>query len=572
VRHAEAARMLADEGADPDVVCLHLLAAEATGSRDVVSRLRAAADRAQSSGRSELAMRYLTRALQETADADTRRRVRHELGQAARVVRDRDAAEHVRLALGLCEDLDERAAIANDLSEVLLFAGAREAARQAVDESTPDDAIRIAVTAYDTRWVGEFDGRVDRLIAAALEPGCAALSGVLSGVLAWRGEASEVVRGLLTRCVGALARAAWHEGDALPVGQALLAYSFLEDFSAARALVGELRCVARSRGSVGAAALAAAHGALLHARAGALADAEADLRALVELDGEHAVSLLLPLALCLAADALLERPELAVVLAAITAREVPDETVEGAMLHELRGRLALACGNGCDARLELETAAATYDALRLCSSRTTSWRCTLALALGLDGEDRSRAAELAHAALADARRAQSPRAIGVALRTLGLLEPGPQAIGYLEQAVAILEPSAARLEHARALVDLGAALRRANRRAAARAPLRAGLECAELCGALRLRERALVELHATGARPRRSMLSGPASLTTAERRVAELAVAGLTNPEIAQTLFVTINTVEGHLRHVYQKLSIHSRRQLPDALRDDVAA
>jgi DNA-binding CsgD family transcriptional regulator len=68
------------------------------------------------------------------------------------------------------------------------------------------------------------------------------------------------------------------------------------------------------------------------------------------------------------------------------------------------------------------------------------------------------------------------------------------------------------------------------------------------------------------------MLSGPASLTTAERRVADMAIAGLTNPEIAQALFVSINTVEGHLRHVYQKLSIHSRRQLPDALRDDLAA
>jgi DNA-binding NarL/FixJ family response regulator len=49
--------------------------------------------------------------------------------------------------------------------------------------------------------------------------------------------------------------------------------------------------------------------------------------------------------------------------------------------------------------------------------------------------------------------------------------------------------------------------------------------------------------------------------------VAELAAAGMSNPEIAQAVFVTLNTVEGHLRRVYQKLSVGSRTQLPAALR-----
>ncbi len=49
--------------------------------------------------------------------------------------------------------------------------------------------------------------------------------------------------------------------------------------------------------------------------------------------------------------------------------------------------------------------------------------------------------------------------------------------------------------------------------------------------------------------------------------MAELAAAGMSNPEIAQAVFVTLNTVEGHLRHVYQKLSVSSRTQLPAALR-----
>ena len=127
--------------------------------------------------------------------------------------------------------------------------------------------------------------------------------------------------------------------------------------------------------------------------------------------------------------------------------------------------------------------------------------------------------------------------------------------------------SGARLEHARALVELGAALRRANQRAAAREPLRTGLDLAHRCGAVRLAERARAELLTAGAKPRRAVLTGLEALTASERRVAELAAAGMSNPEIAQALFVTLSTVEGHLRHVYRKLSIGSRGQLPGALR-----
>jgi DNA-binding CsgD family transcriptional regulator len=61
-------------------------------------------------------------------------------------------------------------------------------------------------------------------------------------------------------------------------------------------------------------------------------------------------------------------------------------------------------------------------------------------------------------------------------------------------------------------------------------------------------------------------LSGADSLTPSERRVARLAADGLSTPEIAQQLFVTVNTVESHLRRTYLKLGIHSREKLADAL------
>jgi DNA-binding CsgD family transcriptional regulator len=194
----------------------------------------------------------------------------------------------------------------------------------------------------------------------------------------------------------------------------------------------------------------------------------------------------------------------------------------------------------------------------------TCWRSALALAIA--AEDRAEALRLAESELADARRLGVLRPAGIALRTRGLVVGGEQGISDLREAVRLLAGTDAQLEHARALVELGAALRRANQRTAAREPLRSGLDLAHRCGAIRLAQRASDELRATGARPRRDVLTGLEALTASERRIAELAAEGLSNPAIAQALFITLNTVEGHLRRAYQKLSISSRSQLSAAL------
>ena len=134
----------------------------------------------------------------------------------------------------------------------------------------------------------------------------------------------------------------------------------------------------------------------------------------------------------------------------------------------------------------------------------------------------------------------------------------------------MLEGSSAKLERARTLVELGAALRRANQRVDARELLKEGLDIAVRCGAQPLVERAEEELAATGARPRRLLLSGVESLTASERRVARFAADGLSNKDIAQALFVTTKTVEVHLSNVYRKLGIASRGELPEALGDQL--
>jgi DNA-binding CsgD family transcriptional regulator len=96
----------------------------------------------------------------------------------------------------------------------------------------------------------------------------------------------------------------------------------------------------------------------------------------------------------------------------------------------------------------------------------------------------------------------------------------------------------------------------------AREHLVAGLDLAGAAGADVLAERARAEAVAAGARPRRPRSSGAGALTPAELRVARLAAQGMTNRQIAQSLFITLGTVKDHLGSAYRKLGIASREEL----------
>jgi ATP/maltotriose-dependent transcriptional regulator MalT len=192
------------------------------------------------------------------------------------------------------------------------------------------------------------------------------------------------------------------------------------------------------------------------------------------------------------------------------------------------------------------------------------WRSRKSLAL--DRLDRpEEALALAAEELELARRWGAPGTIARSLRVLGTLERA-DGVGHLEEAVDVVEESPARLEHAKALAALGAAMRRGRRPKDSRAPLRRALELAEICGAHGLADEARSELYAAGARPRSTALSGVESLTASERRVSALAADGSANREIAQELFITTKTVEVHLTNIYRKLDISSRKELPAAL------
>ena len=168
--------------------------------------------------------------------------------------------------------------------------------------------------------------------------------------------------------------------------------------------------------------------------------------------------------------------------------------------------------------------------------------------------------------LRDAMAAGLTRSQGIALRAAGCLEGGERGVELLERSLSELQRDDAVLERARTLVELGGIFRRANQKAASRGPLQAGLDLAHRCGAERLAARATEELRASGARPRRHAVSGPDALTSSEARVVHMAADGMSNREIAQSLFVTAKTVENQLGSAYRKLGVRSRDRLRSAL------
>jgi DNA-binding CsgD family transcriptional regulator len=251
----------------------------------------------------------------------------------------------------------------------------------------------------------------------------------------------------------------------------------------------------------------------------------------------------------------------------LSADEIPDSPALTPLLLE-RMRLHLARRDYGRAAEDWEEA--HRRALRHFTSLNASFVPDMLLAaeahhaLG-DGEA---ASELLSEASALAERWGAEGFIGQVRHQAARLGRRPDAPERLREAVAHLERSPARLELARALVSLGEALRRAGHRAESREPLRQGYELARQCGAGALAEAARTELRASGVRLQREALSGAESLTASERRIAEMAAGGTSNPEIAQALFLTVKTVESHLTHAYRKLDIAGRSQLAEALAD----
>jgi ATP/maltotriose-dependent transcriptional regulator MalT len=430
------------------------------------------------------------------------------------------------------------------------------------------EAYRWAAGVWDPRFTTHLERELPRLRAVAERGGAAGRSLLL--MLAFRsafeGRHHDEILALVERGLDQGRLIESESAEAIEITWAARALTFIDELDRADRLLDELVAESRKRGSVMGYATASAWRAAVALRRGEIAAAEADARSAVELATTHGLHFILPHSYSFLGEALIELGELdeaALLLEHAELGPMHGSRPEGRFLHTV-ARVSLARGDR-DAAIA---------ALRACEAQepwfknpnALTWRSTLALAL--PASSREEALALVDLELKQAREVGLPRAIGVALHAGGLLCKGEEQIALLTQAVTALEACPSRLERAHALTDLGAAHRRARRRTEARQLLARALDLAAACGARALASHAREELVIAGARPRRERLSGVEALTASERRVAEMAAAGMTNREIAQALFVSVKTVALHLTHVYEKLEVGGRAQLPGALAD----
>ncbi|MFE0021295.1 LuxR C-terminal-related transcriptional regulator [Amycolatopsis sp. NPDC059021] len=586
-RRARAARLLNEAGRPHDDVAEQLVHVPGRTERWMVGVLRGAAELELGRGHAEVALRYLRHAL-DGDDGTSRLPLlldsvgplgRIDPPAALRVVRSvlpeiRDPLHRARIGI-TAGRLAVRAGRAAET--VPLLAGTLEQLRASLP-SEPDDAQRELLTSAEatlllTSVVEEstVDTAARRARAVAHPAGhTEAERSLLAGL-----AVVALQQGAPAEEAAAAARAALAGGDSgaagfteLCAGGVLLAADDVD--GAQEALTRLVDHSRRADPWMYLQGLTAR--ALLRSRAGDLAraavDADTALRFRQDAPRLHSfVDLVRALVL-------LERGEVDEAEAALGRFDEKPASrflLASAVFLDVRGRIRLARG-------DLRGALACFEEGLNLSGRSTGnlteplrWRPAMVETLTALG-DHDRAGELAEQELVSADRWRTPRARGVALRAAGIAAGGARGRELLAEAAGILTASPARLELARTEFVLARSLLAADDKEGARKYARRALNLGTACGATALAREAKSLLKSAGGRARSipdTVLSGIRTeiLTATECRVAELAVRGRRNNEIAETLFVSPRTVEFHLRNIYRKLDVVDRKDLAARLR-----
>jgi DNA-binding CsgD family transcriptional regulator len=571
--HREAARMLLADGAAADRVAAHLLSSEPYGEGWASEALRAAAREALAQGAPEAAVSYLRRAMAEPPPPGSRLEVLLELGGSESMLPNHREFAAFRRALELASDARRRVEIVCELADALMgvteFGSACEllegvlADGEALDEASSErlEAYLIAGGVHDLRRTRRVLARAapqfERAGRGEIEDSFLLTALATSGALA--GRPAEQVAALARRALRD--RRLWELWTAM--AGASIALTWTDQLDEAARVQDSAIAESQRRGSAPMFIWSVAYRSYVAWRAGDLELAEDHAQRALELARELGPYPFVPI---YDAGVFVERGRGRQAAELLEPLDLWEERSHGwQVLLAERGQARVAVGDLEDGLVDLLEADRRMAAAGLQLSVLTDWVPAAVLAL-TQLERTEQARELAERELADALAFGAPRRHGIALSISGTLDPGKHGLARLQDAVSILERSPARLEHARALVNLGAGLRVRGDREQARAPLTAALDTAHRLGAIALAERAHRELIATGARPRRRAQSGRDALTPAELRTARMASQGLTNHQIAQALFVSARTVEAQLHQAYTKLAIRNRAQLRDAL------
>ncbi len=577
--HRRAADLLQVEGSPLQVIAAHLLLTRPDADQHTVSTLRRAAAAALSQGEPGAAVRMLARALEEPPAAEERGRVLLELAEAEIDHGNPRAGARLDQADGLLRGPEDRARALRALARLRFATGEHVAAAETLEQAlahfgegdpalAPLVAQHLTLTMFRASLHPISKRRLAPLVTAAREGRAPQEPGLLAHIalrMAFGGASADHVRSLAeraTRDQPLIDPASY----GVLTGIVVQALACVDELEFAEQLADDALGAARRSGSLLSYTMASYHRAIPRYHRGALQDALADLdQALIASDEGWTAGDAWGGAL--RAHIQIELGDRGAAEAALASSvAVPADWMEASIVQFARARLALADGRPEQALSDaLAVGGQLEQGFGIDHPGFIPWRWTAALAAhALD--DATRAQALARSGLERAQWSGIPRAMGMALGTVAAIGPDDHRLELLVDAVSVLRRSPSLLARGHALFDLGAAQRRSGQIAAARTPLREALQLAHEMDATVLEANARHELHATGARPRRAAHSGADALTPTERRVAELAAQGLSNPQIAQALFVTTKTIQTHLAHAYRKLDIRSRHHLAHAL------
>ena len=579
--HGKAARLLDADGAELDTVAAHLLLSEPLGDEWVVSLLRQAARAAVGRGAPVAAFGYLRRALREPPPPDDRVVLQHDLGLALLRGDNEEGIEVMREVHATVKTRKERAEVAAVLSNSLMFRGRHSEAEAVLHDAlaeNPDQTDELGINLHLhllLATLGGFEG-----LSARYLPGVSndVSTETVEGraILGQAGLLCALGMGTMPNAAGLAdqlgfdpVRAVADSRVGFPANPQSLALSLADRGDEVFDRFAYLLTGAERRGTLSGVTGVLGARAYCHLLDGHLSEAQADAETGVRMS--VAAGFETPLFSWLGAvgQAMAARgegvPAVEFVDRHIAASRGMAPGIPGAVALIGRGMALQASGRHAEACEDFRGAADRVAWIPMANPEGIPWRPGLVSSLLALGEIEE-ARKVATDSVELAESAEGVRGIGVALRLRGTVEGGESGIADLRRSVEILSGTRARLQLAHSLVELGAALRRANQRKESRRPLADGLEIAHCCGALPLEDRARTELAAAGARPRKVVRTGVESLTPSELRIARLAAEGRTNREIAQALTVTPKTVETHLRHVFQKLDLSRRTQLEAAL------
>lgn len=584
--HKRAARLLQASNAPAERIGTHLLNCEPANDQWVVAGLRAAASEALARGAPEPAATLLERALAEPPTAEARSGLLVETGLALGMANRPDlAATVMREALDLTADPFAQAEIALSLGALMTVTGWGEEAvaiharvGSATFRDDPDLSRRLlaGIALADLvsfqpvdSWLDRLDRLTPRNATGSPEERSALATVAFAAAATADRSAAEVAQLADMAAAGPLPPGRLDSRDRFViVNLAGAALAIADQFHRALALFDAGMEAAQRDGDAAEFAYLSVMRSHTALYAGQVLDAETDARVALDIYAGHNGET--PLAAAVLIDALVDKGAIDDAQALLTARQldgpVPMTMLAAHFFHVARGRLRLRQHRPQDALTDLRTCGDALGAAGYTNPAFASWRAEAACAHhALGHHDHAR--RLADEELDRSRQFGAGRALGIALRVAGLvIDDRHLRLERLRESVAVLEGSQAQLELARSQIEYGAALRRTGARRDAEQQLRHGLDLAARRSAQALATQARQELQALGIRTRRTAVSGPASLTGGERRVALLAIDGLTNRKIAQALFVSIRDVEQHLTHTYRKLHIKSRHDLAEAL------